>query len=82
LRSALRQVASTIAVVGMAAWAARPSIIRATTPLSRYRFQWLQRVLGGPCSLSTAVPKALAIEEEYPAKNPPVIDALLAVNGS
>lgn len=41
LRCAFRYVASIITVFGPAASAARPSVMRAKTPLSLYRFQRL-----------------------------------------
>ena len=51
VRCALGQAASVMTVLCLPLSAAGPIMIRANTPLSLQRFQRLQRVLAGPCSL-------------------------------
>jgi hypothetical protein len=80
VRCALRYVASIITVFGTAASAASPSIIRAKTPLSLHRFPAVVEGLGRAILLRRIPPtQAVAIDEDYPAQHPPVVDAGLAM---
>jgi len=56
------------------------SIILAKTPMSPHRFHRLYSVFGGPYSRGASHHlKPLAIDEDYAAQNPPLIDARISM---
>ena len=94
VRCVLREVASIIAVFGTAASAAGRAIVRAKTPVRGcmrtnavcYSPQSVPRIAEGlrraMLFWRIAPPEAMAVDEDHPARHPPVIDARFAFAGS
>ena len=94
VRCALREVASIIAVFGTAATAASRAIVRAKTPVRGcmrtngvcYSPQSVPRIAEGlrraMLFWRIAQLQAIAVDEDHPARHPPVIDASFAFAGS